>query len=918
MRKLLALCVALSTIPLLGQSITPASINKIQYVTSYFNWTQVDVAGSIGNLSVAGVNTLTLTPCPVGVNGSDTNLYIYISGVGTPEPAQVTTSGGAGTCTSRAATGTVKVTTVNTHGAGFTIGSASTGIYEALKDATATNNNNAHLNFSPTNPPASFFYTIYAPVIVAGGHIEIDGAGATIDCQASRACFLMPTANVGPVHIHGFRISTRTTYPGAQVTQTSCAANVATITTTLNPPVGRYVDVQMTRNNHYWGPHVVATTSGSSWTYTDTNCGGLGSISAQAETFAGNAPQFAFIEDNGQGNEFNDLAVDSPGGFQTNTLNNLLVILNDQKVHIHDIQLNSKLSGCTVAYCANGIYAPGNFSTNPAVLDVDNLGFSMLCAGNGITNHAGNTLRVSDSVIQGFVEWGTYSDILRGGFGGTQLDNVYNELGSCDNPWYIAAGFAAGKAQAAPGLIQGGSVVTVRGGSQPAGLIPVFASTGATQYIYYIVVHDTTVGQVSYPYEIGTATSNGAGSILVGWPQYIQTATGGGGAPTDTITYDLLRTTYVSGGGASAPFGTGNYAVATGIVQCSQAICTATDTNAALSSYTVAAETNNNLTFFWWPGSAFLSSGAQMYIDGYGPTLQQPIMVPSGWKAPTIFAHKCSSGANSSLMYVSCLGTDSSVNNAAGVSGTLLQVGPWSGAETANLKGRLNFFRNPSVSTNTGHLITLVDSSPSKTVAYFNNRPPNDANDTYLGLDSGNVSVGSAQMALGSPVAISRYIGNVGDGTNWKERLTGAADTFHVPINAFPTDNTKIPITSQCGTSAAASQSCFSVLDQGGGSVVVAKNDGSVTIGGGTTKSLSSGVAANSDMVGELTFTAATTSSTYSFTGTYTSHPECTIAPQFDPGAHRIWVSTITTATLQLSSDSAQTGNVSYICVGRD
>jgi hypothetical protein len=46
----------------------------------------------------------------------------------------------------------------------------------------------------------------------------------------------------------------------------------------------------------------------------------------------------------------------------------------------------------------------------------------------------------------------------------------------------------------------------------------------------------------------------------------------------------------------------------------------------------------------------------------------------------------------------------------------------------------------------------------------------------------GGVSLSRAQLAFGAPVSISDYIGNKGDGTNWKERLTAKEKTFAVPV----------------------------------------------------------------------------------------------------------------------------------------
>lgn len=82
-----------------------------------------------GNSLIAGTNVIDLVPCPNGVNGSNTHHYLYISGgTGTAEAALIT----GGTCTSGASSGTVIVTTANTHTGSWTIASATAGIQEAM------------------------------------------------------------------------------------------------------------------------------------------------------------------------------------------------------------------------------------------------------------------------------------------------------------------------------------------------------------------------------------------------------------------------------------------------------------------------------------------------------------------------------------------------------------------------------------------------------------------------------------------------------------------------------------------------------------------------------------------------------------------------------------------------------------------
>ena len=96
-----------------------------------------------------------------------------------------------------------------------------------------------------------------------------------------------------------------------------------------------------------------------------------------------------------------------------------------------------------------------------------------------------------------------------------------------------------------------------------------------------------------------------------------------------------------------------------------------------------------------------------------------------------------------------------------------------------NQKGRLNFLESGSGPT---HIVTLVDSMPDKTFAAQGNRASNDAKDAFIGCDTKYCSGGYTGLTLGAPVSLSNYIGNAGDGKNWKERLTEKEKTFAVPV----------------------------------------------------------------------------------------------------------------------------------------
>ena len=135
-----------------------------------------------GSLIAGGIGqSVTLAPCPPGVNGSDTEHYLYLSGgAGTAEPVLIT----GGTCTSGAATGTVTVTPSNGHSGAWTIGSATSGGKEAEEVAGANGGGIIQL---PAGRSA-----IHAPLVVANSNVTIQG-------QGTDATVLMGDLAVSPI-----------------------------------------------------------------------------------------------------------------------------------------------------------------------------------------------------------------------------------------------------------------------------------------------------------------------------------------------------------------------------------------------------------------------------------------------------------------------------------------------------------------------------------------------------------------------------------------------------------------------------------------------------------------------------------------------------------------------------------------------
>lgn len=100
--------------------------NRPTLTPDFYNFTS-----QTPNIAMTGgvAATLPMSPCPLGVNGSDGAHYYWISGgTGTAEAVL----GTGGTCVSGAASGTLIVLPLNNHSGAYTISSATSGIQEAF------------------------------------------------------------------------------------------------------------------------------------------------------------------------------------------------------------------------------------------------------------------------------------------------------------------------------------------------------------------------------------------------------------------------------------------------------------------------------------------------------------------------------------------------------------------------------------------------------------------------------------------------------------------------------------------------------------------------------------------------------------------------------------------------------------------
>jgi hypothetical protein len=771
-----------------GTQFDVNNLSGIRYVTPTDNWS----VGPSGSLIGGTQATVTLAPCPLGVDTSGNSMYyVYVSGQGTPEAVMVT----GGTCTSGAASGTIVFTPANTHAATYVVSSATSGIQEAINDACGLPNGsggnpNARVVLPPTGATSNAM-PVYGSIFAHCSRTLIEGNGTLLSCSTRDRCIvlgdLVNSNHYGGVTLRGVNMTSTVNADGCQITNTQRQSNVVTITVASGCSAiqtGDLVNINFTDSSNYWGSHGPVTVTGNSITYSQA-AGNIASAASPGTI----AIQNAAIEDNALPGTMEDIKYSVAGGGK---FNQFFVIDNDQAATIRNFDNGGQGIQCTANHCGSFVYSAGTTASTP-VLWLDKLNISAQCGGNGVTVYANNTVHVNDSVIQGFGQWGINTQNILGSYGGTQIDNVYNEFngGSCTNPYL-------GNYANAAGLISG-SQVTIRGGEQPNGWMPQFANTGTTQYNYFVVVNDTTQGYHSYPLYAGYALTSGSGTVSGQFP-HVPPA-----IPGDTVTYDVIRMepsplisngqSFPVGGACSGGSTTACGSVITAQAQCSGLVCTFADTASTNTSSYAVNQANWFPALNYWPGGMVLNGNglssaadvASAFLDTDNGSANSSAWISvAGNIRPTFFVRQCSgnpSGTQFGGAWESCLEGDSHGNNFGPVGGLLLNNGTNSGGSTSaqNLKGRLNFEQSPFASPQVQHLITLVDSNPAKTLATPLFRPQNDAGDTYIGIDQAG-SRSSIGLTLGASLSISSYIGNIGDNSSYLERLTASAKTFKVPV----------------------------------------------------------------------------------------------------------------------------------------
>jgi len=670
-----------------GNAVSPSSPTAPVVNTGLYQWTETP-----GRVSIhPGANVITLAPCPKGVNGSDVWHYLYITGSGTPEAVLIT----GGSCHSRQKSGTIEFTAQYRHPVGYSIGSATDGVQEAIIDAIV-GSSGGQLARSVLIDPGSHVFR--ARLSIRASSVTVSTSGATITCMMLDTCIM------------------------------------------LGDPSNSNEFDQIVLN----GVKLIAGVPAGTW---------------------------PAIEDDANTSTVSRVSTANPSN-QSASFGSLVQVDNDQAATITGLNTNlGQWSRCDAAFCSTAILGPGVHG-DAGVIWVMDSNLALNCTANGIDNQNGNTLHVSNSVIQAYPQFGVRSRSTYSNTPNVQFDSVYED-GGCTNNNPLGTGTA--------GLIVEGGYANVTASVGPSGAPPVFANTGPIQYNYSIVVHSSVMG-TSPAYVAGYANTSGTGEIPVVWNQV---------GDTGAVTYDVLRTV---GEGAFAPFGTGAFAVATGLLQqttCVNKVCSFVDHAGSVpSTYTVMTNTTYWPALRLWPGPVILTTAYDYQNTGGGtPTLyftdvlnNGGIVSSSGAASPSVFAQACTGpGGVTQSLWVQCQGGNGV--SSANVSDSVLQLGG-GGGNPSGLKGRVIFELPPGGEVAATHVIALADSNPAKTMA-SQGTPSWDPDDTYIGYDQPAGAEGSGtQLAVGAPVSISSYIANTGDNIGWGERLTKTEKIFHVPVRA--------------------------------------------------------------------------------------------------------------------------------------
>jgi hypothetical protein len=842
---IISLLSSLSSLSVLGQNVvvnpsasqsivqpvgTTFAANRIDQdrYADQFMWTQTPS----GSLS-AGSNTVTLTPCPQGVNGTDINHWLFVtsaSGDAQQPGEQVLITGG--TCTSGASTGTLTFYSGYAHGAGYVLGSGTNGVAEAVADAaTVESGNDEYIHLSPI-PVYTFTAPLYvlSPVGSTGhGHIKLIGESQIYCTNLNQSCvnlgdtnslgwangsvteypritldgiqFKTPTPKW--ISIEGTQIASPTTIPGtspaATITYNSsdCPAGFWPLIAASNPTGHRQIlwlagtsGGQLT-TRYGLGEFVEVTggscTPGGSGTIVISQASpGVTNLGAHGAGYSISNDVVPIIEDNSQGAQFFNIKTDLGS---SGTAGSNIQIDNDQEaISWGHFGTNGSVR-CDIWFCGAAYFAPGPFSINAGIINVYSGNFTNV---NGAWWFSGNDLVWRGGVVQAFPNFAFNIQNTTGGFGKIALSDVHREPGGT-NPNGL------GEAD-----IISGFPISVLGTLPNTDGRLNFLNAGGTAQYYYLVGHNSSNVTVPIPFGYAYVTNPNTNNVTVKWPSMLN----GTGAATS---WDLLRSTNPG----QVPYSTGNFLVASGITPSSacniNGVCSYVDNVASPTSYTVVSSgTLYYPDFSFWPGGLVLAGGDSN--SGFTSSYQGQVACtfsPTGSNGPTVVlftGNEAGACVMPNVGAVEFLQTNAANLNVGGNSPALILPSGGTGniSTWPNMKGRINFGYPISYANGWTDLITIFDSNPQKTWATTGlnattqettQRPLADANDATICVD--NSVSGSNDLCARSKNHFDIYTGvlPVNSG-NWAYQFGSAGATFTLPI----TTNSQITSTLAVGT----------------------------------------------------------------------------------------------------------------------
>jgi hypothetical protein len=698
-----------------GTALTANNFNNITYSVPSYNWSQ-SPAGTIG----VGSNTVALTPCPIGLAVSsfiNAQTYVYISGVGTSEAVLITST----TCAQAGgASGTITFTAANTHGSGYTIGSASQGVQEAINAASYVSSTSTASELgSVVIPPGQ--YAWQARVTVSSPGMVLDFSGAVITCTMADSClFVGSTAH--PTSVWDVTIKKFTGQAACNDCNYPMIEDAGQHT--------KLTDIQAVNPNP-----LGSVSSGSSF-------GSLIQVdndqSAVIDSIDTNNARWYHCT-----TAFCSVAVKGTGGSGNSGIlwiknSNLSLSCGANGVDNQNANTMRISDSVIQAQAQFGVRATASYGNTPSV-ELDNTYFEV----GGCANL--NPLGIG---IAGLIVEGGFASV-KNTVGPVGSAPVFANTGSAQYNYYVVA-HSSTYGASAPFLA--GIALTNGSGSIPVAW-PQFGASGT---ITYDVIRTSGTANLPAPY---TANCTGGSTTTCG-----SVATG----LTVASACSAVGSTNICSFSDTASTNTASYTVAS-----PPTFWPALPFWNGSVIYTTSGDAVGIGPVL--SGVHFDRLGDNVANLGTNPVSQ--LVSSFGALVPKFFAQHCN--ATYGGAWLSCV-----EHTEAPIGATLLDSGTYNFSDNPGLKGRLIFEEGLYGTVNGGHKITLADSNPAKTLATGGMRPSYDANDTYIGLDNTiNAAASNARLAFGAPVSISNYIGNAGDNVSFLERLTSSAKTFNVPVN---------------------------------------------------------------------------------------------------------------------------------------